>query len=178
MAERTESTDPSPRHPGRPIHVTFVCTGNICRSPIAEKVFATRLAQAGLADRVRVSSAGTGNWHVGAGADDRAAAVLHRHGYPTDHIAAQVDPDHLGATLVVALDTGHERALLRMGVPSDRIRLLRSFDPDSDSADVADPYYGADAEFEVVLDQAEAAVPGLLAWVRDRLTATVEPCEG
>ncbi|MCX5042644.1 low molecular weight phosphotyrosine protein phosphatase [Aldersonia sp. NBC_00410] len=173
MAEPTESRDPN-----RTIHVTFVCTGNICRSPIAEKVFAARVDRAGLADRVRVSSAGTGDWHVGDGADNRARAVLRAHGYPTDHVAAQVAPDHLGADLVVALDTGHERALGRLGVPRDRIRLLRSFDPDADSRDVADPYYGDNAEFEVVLSQVEAAVPELLAWVRDRLTATVEPCEG
>ncbi|WP_068269627.1 low molecular weight protein-tyrosine-phosphatase [Aldersonia kunmingensis] len=160
------------------LHVTFVCTGNICRSPIADKVFAYRIEEAGLADRVRVTSAGTGDWHVGEGADNRARAVLRRHGYPIDHRAAQVGRDHLDADLVVALDTGHQRALARLGVPLDRVRLLRSFDPDADGNDVADPYYGADAEFEAVLAQVEAAVPGLLAWVRDQLTATVEPCEG
>ncbi|MCX6489542.1 MAG: protein tyrosine phosphatase, partial [Rhodococcus sp.] len=42
-----------------PLHVTFVCTGNICRSPMAEKVFAAHLSEAGLSDAVRVPSAGT-----------------------------------------------------------------------------------------------------------------------
>ena len=78
-----------------PLHVTFVCTGNICRSPMAEKMFAHQLAQRGLGDAVRVTSAGTGNWHVGNGADERAARVLRAHGYSTDHRAAQVDDDHL-----------------------------------------------------------------------------------
>ena len=63
----------------------FVCTGNICRSPVAEKVFAYRIAEAGLADRVRVSSAGTGDWHIGESADNRARAVLRRHGYPVEN---------------------------------------------------------------------------------------------
>src|SRR3954449_3932191 len=67
----------------RPLSVVFVCTGNICRSPIAEKVFVHEVERAGLADAVRVSSAGTGNWHVGSPADDRAEAVLLAAGYAT-----------------------------------------------------------------------------------------------
>ncbi len=62
-----------------PLHVTFVCTGNICRSPMAEKVFADQLQRRGLGDAVRVTSAGTGNWHVGSRADDRATRVLLAH---------------------------------------------------------------------------------------------------
>ena len=94
-----------------PLHVTFVCTGNICRSVMAEKMFADQLRRRGLADAVRVSSAGTGNWHVGECADVRAAGVLRAHGYPTDHRAAQVDAEHLAADLVVALDRNHARML-------------------------------------------------------------------
>ena len=82
------------------LHVTFVCSGNICRSPMAEKMFAHQLAQRGLAERVRVSSAGTGGWHIGSGADERAVAVLRGHGYPSEHRAAQMDDEHLSADLV------------------------------------------------------------------------------
>lgn len=46
--------------------VCFVCTGNICRSPMAESVFRSLVADAGLADLVEVDSAGTGGWHEGA----------------------------------------------------------------------------------------------------------------
>ena len=53
------------------LHVTFVCSGNICRSPMAEKMFAHQIRERGLADVVRVSSAGTGGWHAGDEADDR-----------------------------------------------------------------------------------------------------------
>ena len=111
--------------------MVFVCSGNICRSPIAEKVFAAELERAGLADGVRVSSAGTGGWHVGDPADSRAAAVLRAAGYPSEHRARQVDAEALGADLIVALDDTHLRAL-RHAVPEpDRVRLLRSFDPDA-----------------------------------------------
>ncbi|WP_280336101.1 low molecular weight protein-tyrosine-phosphatase [Nocardia wallacei] len=155
------------------LHVTFVCTGNICRSPMAEKIFAAHLERAGLADRVRVSSAGTTAWHVGSDADPRTTALLRRHGYPIGHIAAMIDADHLAADLVVALATSHERELARLGVPSARRRLLRGFDPLADDPDVPDPYYGDDAEFEVVREQIEAAVPAMLDWVREQLGESV-----
>jgi protein-tyrosine phosphatase len=154
-----------------PLHVTFVCTGNICRSPMAEKMFADQLKRRGLSDAVRVSSAGTGNWHVGDGADVRAKRVLRDHGYPTDHHAAQVDDDHLSADLVVALGRNHVRMLQQLGVEDRRIRMLRSFDPRSGSyaLDVEDPYYGDHDDFEEVLTVIEAALPGLHAWVDEQL---------
>jgi protein-tyrosine phosphatase len=160
------------------LHITFVCTGNICRSPMAEKIVAAEFARAGLADRVRVSSAGTGGWHVGDDADRRTTAVLRRHGYPIGHRAARFGPAHRDADLIVALDSGHLRELARTGVPPARLRLLRSFDPAADGPDVPDPYYGDAADFELVRTQIEAAVPGLLAWTRGRLATedTVDPC--
>ena len=153
------------------LHVTFVCTGNICRSPMAEKMFADQLRRRGLGDAVRVTSAGTGDWHVGSGADVRAARVLHAHGYPTDHRAAQVNGDHLSADLVVALGRNHVRLLRQLGVEDDRIRMLRSFDPRSGAyaLDVEDPYYGDHDDFEDVFEVIEAALPGLHDWVDERL---------
>ncbi|WP_179274399.1 MULTISPECIES: low molecular weight protein-tyrosine-phosphatase [unclassified Rhodococcus (in: high G+C Gram-positive bacteria)] len=154
-----------------PLHVTFVCTGNICRSPMAEKVFAAHLREAGLGDAVRVSSAGIDGWHVGDGADPRTVAELDANGYESEHEANQVGPDHLAADLIVALDTGHARSLLQLGAPADRVQLLRSFDPDADDASVADPYYSSDSAFTEVREQIEDAVPGLIDWARSRLTA-------
>lgn len=152
-----------------PLHITFVCTGNICRSPMAEKILLGHLVEAGLDGDVRVSSAGTGDWHVGDEADHRTTAVLRAHGYPIGHRAAHVGRDHLDADLVVALDAGHDRTLAHLGVPTERRRLLRSFDPDADGDSVPDPYYGGTRDFELVREQIEAAVPGLLDWVREHL---------
>jgi protein-tyrosine phosphatase len=153
------------------LHVTFVCSGNICRSPMAEKMFAHQIDQRGLAHVVRVSSAGTGNWHVGDGADERANVVLRQHGYPTEHSAAEVGDDHLAADLVIALGRNHLRMLTHLGVEPERVRLLRSFDPRSGkhADDVEDPYYGSHADFEETFTVIEAALPGLHAWVDDRL---------
>lgn len=155
------------------LHITFVCTGNICRSPMAEKMFAHQIAERGRAAEVRVSSAGTGGWHVGAGADERAVRVLRERGYPTVHSAAQVSDDHLGADLVVALGRDHQRILAGLGVPGERLRMLRSFDPRSGAnpPDVDDPYYGGLADFESTFTVIDAALPGLHTWVDERLAA-------
>jgi protein-tyrosine phosphatase len=161
---------------GRPtaFRIAFVCSGNICRSPMAEVVIRAKAAEHGLEDVVTVESSGTGDWHVGEQADRRALAALAARGYDgARHRARQFEPaDFPAIDLVVALDEGHERALRSWArSPRDRakVRLLRSFDPDADDPEVADPYYGADEDFETVLDQLEAAADGLLQHVRREL---------
>lgn len=148
------------------LHVSFICTGNICRSPMAEQIFAAHAHRAGLA--VRASSAGTYGGHAGSGADPRTQAVLLKHGYPAGHTAAIVSTAHLAANLLVAMDSGHDAALARLGVPASRRRLLRSFDPGAASIDVADPYVGTIQDFERVRSEIESAIPGLLDWVRNQ----------
>jgi protein-tyrosine phosphatase len=136
---------------------------------MAEIIFADALRREGLAHRVQVSSAGTDAWHVGDSADPRAAEALRRAGYPCRHVAAQVDQHHLSADLLVALDYGHFAALRRMVAKPDRVVLLRSFDPAAgNNLDIPDPYFGKHG-FDQVLGMVRAAVPGLLAWVRERL---------
>ncbi|MGE0216528.1 low molecular weight protein-tyrosine-phosphatase [Mycolicibacterium sp.] len=154
------------------LHVTFVCTGNICRSPMAEKMFAHQLGERGLAGVVQVSSAGTHGWHEGAPADPRAGHVLRAHGYPSEHRATQVGDGHLAADMVVALGRNHLRMLQHLGVPTERLRMLRSFDPRSGAhaLDVEDPYYGTHDDFEDVFTVIDAALPGLHDWVDDRLS--------
>ncbi|HEU0192377.1 MAG TPA: low molecular weight protein-tyrosine-phosphatase [Mycobacterium sp.] len=156
---------------GPSLHITFVCTGNICRSPMAEKMFAHQIAERRRSDAVRVTSAGTAGWHVGRPADQRTNRVLRDHGYPTDHRAAQVGADHLAADLIVALGRNHVRLLEDLGAPAERIRMLRSFDPRSGSVapDVEDPYYGGHVDFEEAFAVIAAALPGLHDWVDKQL---------
>jgi low molecular weight protein-tyrosine phosphatase len=168
-----------------PYRVCFVCTGNICRSPMAEAVFRRYVDKAGLAGLVEVDSAGLGGWHVGENADRRALAVLRAQGYSCDHRARRFEVAWFDTRdLVVALDGGHLRRLRRLApdeAAAGRIRLLRSFDPASagsggsrDSGgtdlDVPDPYYGSGAEFEHCLALVEAACLGLLDHVAAAVT--------
>lgn len=157
-----------------PYRVTFVCTGNICRSPMAESVLRHHVEEAGL--DVEVDSSGTGNWHVGDGADDRTIAALRRAGYRSAHTARQFEALWFARyDLILALDEGHLRALRSMAPDEEsraKVRLLREFDPDAGGdLDVPDPYYGGRADFDLVLEMVEAAMPGLLDEIRAGLKA-------
>jgi protein-tyrosine phosphatase len=153
--------------PVEPFRINFVCAGNICRSPMAEVVFAHLIDRAGLRRHVEVASSGTGDWHVGERADERTVAALHRRGYDgRAHRARQFDPDWFdGLDLVVALDRSHERILRSWArVEEDRakIGLLLSFDRTQSSlADVPDPYYSDERTFDEVLGMIERACTAL-----------------
>lgn len=154
--------------------VCFVCTGNICRSPMAESVFRARVEEAGLADLVEVDSAGTDGWHEGEGADPRTVATLEAHGYDSDHTARQFRSDWFARLdLVIALDTGHLRTLRRLAPTAEdaeKVRLLRSYDPAAGTdPDVPDPYYGGDDGFLECLERVEAASSGLLTAVHEHV---------
>ncbi len=148
--------------------VTLICSGNICRSPMAEIILRHLLDEAGV-DSVDVDSAGIGDWHIGEGADPRTVAVLQRHGYDgSAHRASQFDASTFASyDLVLAADRGHVRALQR-GARTDadraKIRLLREYDPEAVAAgtlELDDPWYGGTADFERCLSEVEAACRGL-----------------
>jgi protein-tyrosine phosphatase len=143
-----------------------VCTGNICRSPMAEIVLRERFAAAGLADRVVVDSTGISDEERGNPVDRRARAVLTAHGYPAGdgHRARQVRRAD-ERDLVLAMTDAHARALRRLDLEPV---LFRSFDPAATGdLDVADPWYGGPQDFEDCLAQIEAAADGIVEHVRN-----------
>lgn len=145
-----------------PFHVVFVCTGNICRSPMADIVLRAVTDAAGLRGRVASTSAGTGDWHVGERADTRTIDALARRGYDgTRHRARQFTHlDFERNDLIVALDRTHERILRGWAhddADADKIALLMSFDPHAATLDVPDPYYAGPGMFDDVLGMIETA---------------------
>jgi protein-tyrosine phosphatase len=162
---------PGHRLPSGPYRVGLICLGNICRSPMAEVVLREELARAGLAGKVTVDSAGTGDWHVGERMYGPAAAELARRGYDgSGHRARQIERSWLGSyDLLLAMDAGNLADLRRMARGSDatgRVRLLRSFDPgladdDPFGGEVPDPYGGHPGEYARAFDLIHAAAKGL-----------------
>jgi len=152
--------------------ICFVCTGNICRSPMAETVFKDLVTKAGLDHRVAVISAGTGDWHVGEPSDDRTLDALARHGYNgTGHRGRQFDPEWFAnLDLVVAFDRSQER-ILKAWATTDadraKVQLLLTFDSEQAALlDVPDPYYSDAALFDQVLGMIEHACAALFRQIK------------
>ncbi|HET9188446.1 MAG TPA: low molecular weight protein-tyrosine-phosphatase [Acidothermaceae bacterium] len=156
--------------------ICFVCMGNICRSPMAEVVMRSMVRDAGLEDQIELSSAGTGGWHVGDHADERARATLARRGYDAEsHRARQFAAHWFDENdLVLAVDESTYSMLqsLDSEQAAEKLRLLREFDPMADGdLDVPDPYYGGQRGFDNVLDMVERSCRGLLEHVRTQVLA-------
>jgi len=155
--------------------VLFVCTGNICRSPMAEVVFregCSRLEVEGgrrLSDLVSVESAGTANWHTGEEMDPRARAALDAAGFVAPgSLALQISEAQLErADLVIALDRGHRAELHRLA-PTAAVSLLRWW-AEGEDLDVPDPYFGDRAAFDECLELIEPGCRALATALADRL---------
>lgn len=141
-----------------------------------------------MTDVVEVDSAGTGDWHVGQGANPRSVQVLDDHGYEHDHIARQINERWFAdIDLVIAMDTANYADIKGL-IPSTAhhvdLRMLRSFDPafagvsEPDARlDVPDPYHGTDEDFVTVLHMIESAVDGLVEALPERIAVAHCPTQ-
>ena len=162
--------------------VMTVCTGNICRSPMAEIILRAQFERAGLADRVRVMSSGVSDEEDGHPIDPRAVRVLRARGYeiPAGHSAHRItDSEIEESDVFLPMTYSHMRALLQL-IPADRrsdVHMYRSFDASlpvrdagrEDELDLVDPWYGGPREFEVAIDQIEHGAPDIVEWVKRQL---------
>jgi protein-tyrosine phosphatase len=158
--------------------IITVCTGNICRSPMAALMLTEAFAAESLTAAV-VDSAGTTSYEVGRPIDPRAARTLLSHGIASArHLAREWRPEWFqNRELILALDVDHY-GWLRQAAPDraslSKIRMLRSFDPAVAGKDlldqgIEDPWYGGHADFEMTWDLIHAAVPGVVEYVRGQL---------
>ncbi len=157
----------------------MVCMGNICRSPTAEGVLRAKVAQAGLGRQVVIDSAGTHNYHPGSPPDERSQAHALRRGIDLSPLRARQvrEDDYADFDLILAMDWDN-LALLQVDCPPqymNKLKLLMEFayaaqgikqGAQSVSAVVPDPYYGAAAGFEEVLDLVEVACDGLVVYLK------------
>lgn len=161
--------------------VLMVCMGNICRSPVAEGVLRAKLRQAGLQTRVVVDSAGTHGYHTGEPPDPRAIRSAAQRGYELADLRARPvqTEDFTRFDWLLAMDEAN-LAWLQSRLPegtAPRLGLLMAHARrHTDVIEVPDPYYGAAAGFERVLDLVEDACDGLVAGLAESLPG--RPREG
>jgi protein-tyrosine phosphatase len=157
------------------MQILFVCLGNICRSPTAEGVLRVLAAREAPELPLEIDSAGTAGYHVGEPPDPRMCHAAARRGYDLSGLRARVvEPaDFERFDLILAMDQENLRVLKRRApAPAhERLRLFLEFAPESETAEVPDPYYGGAPGFEQVLDLVESAARGLLAHLRQQSRA-------
>lgn len=158
-------------HSPSPIRVLFVCTGNICRSPMAEAIFRHLVCQAGLDHRIEVASAGTGMWHIGEPPHMGTQRILQQRQMPLPHdkVAQPLrQSDFAHYHYLLALDRSHLAHMQAMcPSPPSEVRCLMEYAPDPPTLDVPDPYYTGD--FEEVYELLLAACQGLLQHIIERM---------
>lgn len=155
--------------------IMFVCTGNICRSPLAEAIFRSLAESHGVSERFVIDSTGTTAYHVGQDSDARMSAVAARHGVRIRHRSKQLTASHLqDFDLVLAMDRSNLREIGYLADGGmEKVRLFRDFDPQADGgAEVPDPYYGGRAGFELVYQIVERTCRSLLSRLLDGVAAS------
>ena len=151
---------------GRLLNVFFVCTGNICRSPMAEGVFAHFVKEAGLGDLIASDSAGTIDHHAGEPPDTRAQETALNHGIDIGHLRARQvcadDFERFHYVLAMDRENLYQLILARPIEFRGCLQLLCDSAPKRKGKDVPDPYYGKAKAFEKVFQLVSEASAGLL----------------
>ncbi len=156
----------------KPVSVLFICLGNICRSPTAEAVFTKLVDEAGFGEAIRIDSAGTAGFHVGARPDDRARETARSRGIAMDHLRARqfIPEDAEAFDYLLTMDRSNYEQVMAQCPPAmqERVHMFLDFAPEVAETEVPDPYYGGPEGFENVFDMVEAASRGLLDDIRSR----------
>ncbi len=145
------------------ISVMFVCTGNICRSPMAEAVFRDMVAKKGLADQFFIVSSGTGRWHVGEPPHIGTRLILSENNIDVGNKRAQqlVSEDFSKFDYIVAMDQENIENIQYSF--KKKVKLLLDFAPNGYPHNVPDPYY--EHNFDEVFRLVNAGCEGLLTCI-------------
>jgi protein-tyrosine phosphatase len=160
-----------------PFKICFVCLGNICRSPTAEGVFQHLVNERGLEPYFYIDSAGTSAYHIGEPANSKSQWVANQQGIQLRSKARRFDrADIEEFDLILAMDHENLQNIKQLNGNSEyseyseKIKLLREFDPEPNDKAVPDPYYGGMDGFQNVFDVIKRSSESLL----DELVQQVE----
>jgi len=141
-----------------PVKILMVCLGNICRSPLAEGILASKLPT----EKFLVDSAGTGSWHVGHAPDKRSISTAQKNGL---NIANQRGRQFKRADFetfdyIFVMDNSNYNDVIHLAqneTQKNKVELiLNALFPD-ENVDVPDPYYGVANGFNQVYQMLDEA---------------------
>lgn len=145
--------------------ILTVCLGNICRSPAAAAAIRKAAEREGL--DVEVDSAGTGSWHVGQPPHPESVAAGKRAGLDVTGKARKVNRlDFERYDMILAMDKSNLDDLIALAPNKEaraKIRLFRTFDPDTEESDIPDPFGGPPEGYDRTVEMVIAAADGLVA---------------
>ncbi|WP_333819525.1 low molecular weight protein-tyrosine-phosphatase [Ohtaekwangia sp.] len=153
------------------VKILFVCLGNICRSPLAEAVFKHKIKGTALEKIVKADSCGTSNYHIGDIPDSRTIANAKKNGVEIDHYGRQLCTNDLEQfDYILAMDNSNYQNILRLAHAShhsDKVQLMRNFDPQGKGLEVPDPYYGGERGFQEVFDILDRSMDQFIAHLEE-----------
>lgn len=146
------------------MRILAVCLGNICRSPAAEAAIKAAAKARGL--DVEVDSAGTGSWHIGQSPHPDSVEAGRKVGLTIEGRARKFNSiDFARFDMILAMDQSNMADLVAVAPNKEnqaKLRLFRTFDPDTDETEVPDPWGGPSAGYEETIRIVTAAAAGLI----------------
>ena len=122
------------------IKVTFVCLGNICRSPMAELIFKDILNKQGLSNKFDVTSCATSSYEIGEPIYYLAKQTLTKHNIKGNHIAKRISKQEIESDFILVMDSSNYRDVMKLnGVDKNKVFKLCDFT--DNPRDLADPWY-------------------------------------
>ncbi|MEO7989132.1 MAG: low molecular weight protein-tyrosine-phosphatase [Chryseolinea sp.] len=156
--------------------IVFVCLGNICRSPLAEAIFKEKVKAKMIAHYFEVDSCGTSNYQIGDQPDSRTIANASKHGIYMNHIARQLKKSDLDYfDLIVAMDGKNLQHIVNLAendTHRNKVLLIRDFDVHAKGADVPDPYYGGEKNFQEVFEILDRSVESFIQNIESSIIRT------